>query len=123
VIESSAADDSDCVAAAAFGAATAHPSVHAATGVSASSSATIGWMRPSTWPRPKGTAVGNSRPIGQRTSSASPPALRATNQRSRTFCQRAIPPRQWSAAPMPTPIAVPSAFRPRSTFDATRCGR
>ena len=82
-----------------------------------------GCTRPSTWPRPNGTAVGKSRPIGQSTSRAMPPALRATNQRSRAFCQRSMPPRQFSAAPTATPSAVPSALRARSTFDATRCGR
>ena len=124
MIESSVVDVSAGGAASTAGAtATAQPSVHAAAGVSASSSTTSGWMRPSTWPRPNGTAVGNSRPIGQRTSSARPPALRATNQRSRSFCHWAMPPRQCSSAPMATPSAVPAALRPRSTFDETRCGR
>ena len=124
MIESSVVDVSAGAAASTAGAtATAQPSVHDAAGVPARSSTTRGWMRPSTWPRPNGTAVGNSRPIGQRTSSARPPALRATNHRSRSFCHWAMPPRQCSSAPMATPIAVPAALRARSTFDETRCGR
>ena len=70
----------------------AQPAVQPSAGVPCSNSASTGCTRPSTWPRPKGTAVGKSRPIGQSTSSAMPPALRATNQRSRVFCQRSMPP-------------------------------
>ena len=43
-------------------------------------------------PRPSGTGAGNSRPTGHSSSSASPPALPTMNQRSRSDCQRSIPP-------------------------------
>ena len=84
---------------------------------------TIGWTRPSTWPWPNGTGVGNSRPTGHSSSSASPPALRAMNQWSRSDL-----PALDAAAPVQQRAERDAdrgagAFRPRSTFDATRCGR
>jgi hypothetical protein len=90
--------------------------------VPASASAASSCSRTSTWPRPSGTGVGNSRPIGHSSNSNSPPALRATNQRSRSVCQRSMPPSACTATATSAPASVPAAFSIQSSIDGTRCG-
>ena len=76
-----------------------------------------------TWPRPNGTAEGNSKAAGQLSSKTSTPRDWGASQRLCQRSQRAKPPWRATYRASSAPAIVPRVLSNQSSREATRCGK
>ena len=96
---------------------------HSKNGVSCNASANADSSRSYTWPKPSGTASGNSKATGQVANKTKRLRANGTNHRLRNRLQWSIAPSFSSALANHAPDKAPKLLSNQSDSAGTRCGR